>query len=141
MGAGPAWDSWVHAPPLWLSYSPSRAAAPLLRGGPLPLCPPFLIIRPPYGTTLQSKQVAIEAHRHQGIFIARGKEDALVTKNMVPGESVYGEKRISVEGAEVRARRSEGVCEVRVESGTVGRGCCAGGGARCSAQHGAIRDG
>ena len=32
-----------------------------------------------------------------GVFIARGKEDALVTKNLVPGDSVYGEKRISVE--------------------------------------------
>ncbi len=39
----------------------------------------------------------VEAHRHSGIFIARGKEDALVTKNMVPGESVYGEKRVAVE--------------------------------------------
>lgn len=45
-------------------------------------------------------KVAIEAHRHEGVFIARGKEDALVTKNMVPGDSVYGEKRISVEEAE-----------------------------------------
>lgn len=45
-------------------------------------------------------KVAIEAHRHEGIFIARGKEDALVTKNMVVGESVYGEKRISVEVGE-----------------------------------------
>ncbi|KAI9304752.1 Fibrillarin-domain-containing protein [Cunninghamella echinulata] len=42
----------------------------------------------------------IEPHRHEGIFIARGKEDLLVTKNLVPGESVYGEKRISVDGAE-----------------------------------------
>lgn len=32
-----------------------------------------------------------------GVFICRGKEDALVTKNMVVGESVYGEKRIGVE--------------------------------------------
>lgn len=40
----------------------------------------------------------MEAHRHEGIFIARGKEDALVTRNLVPGVSVYGEKRISVEG-------------------------------------------
>lgn len=39
----------------------------------------------------------IEPHRHEGIFIARGKEDVLVTKNMVVGESVYGEKRVSVE--------------------------------------------
>lgn len=31
------------------------------------------------------------------MFIARGKEDLLVTKNVAPGESVYGEKRISVE--------------------------------------------
>jgi rRNA 2'-O-methyltransferase fibrillarin len=32
------------------------------------------------------------------VFVAQGKEDLLVTKNMTPGESVYGEKRISVEG-------------------------------------------
>merc|ERR1719259_127545 len=43
------------------------------------------------------KKVVIEPHRHEGVFIARGKEDALVTKNMVLGESVYGEKRIAVE--------------------------------------------
>lgn len=42
-------------------------------------------------------KVVVEEHRHKGVFIARGKEDALVTRNMVPGESVYGEKRISVE--------------------------------------------
>jgi len=35
-----------------------------------------------------------------GIFVVRGKEDHLVTKNLVSGESVYGEKRISVEGAD-----------------------------------------
>jgi fibrillarin-like rRNA methylase len=27
----------------------------------------------------------------------RGKDDALLTKNTVPGESVYNEKRVSVE--------------------------------------------
>merc|ERR1712172_458234 len=43
------------------------------------------------------KKVVVEPHRHAGVFIARGKEDALVTKNMVMGESVYGEKRIAVE--------------------------------------------
>ena len=32
-----------------------------------------------------------------GVFIARGKEDVLVTLNQVIGESVYGEKRMSVE--------------------------------------------
>ncbi|XP_017794459.1 PREDICTED: rRNA 2'-O-methyltransferase fibrillarin isoform X1 [Habropoda laboriosa] len=44
------------------------------------------------------KTVIIEPHRHEGVFIARGKEDALVTLNLVPGSEVYGEKRISVEG-------------------------------------------
>ncbi|KAK9448628.1 rRNA 2'-O-methyltransferase [Limtongia smithiae] len=42
-------------------------------------------------------KVIIEPHRHGGVFIARGKEDMLVTRNLVPGESVYGEKRISVD--------------------------------------------
>ncbi|CAH2318159.1 rRNA 2 -O-methyltransferase fibrillarin [Pelobates cultripes] len=37
-----------------------------------------------------------------GVFISRGKEDALVTRNLVPGESVYGEKRISVEEGETK---------------------------------------
>ncbi|KXG50663.1 Fibrillarin [Penicillium griseofulvum] len=45
-------------------------------------------------------KVVIEPHRHAGIFVARGgKEDMLVTKNLTPGTAVYGEKRISVEGA------------------------------------------
>lgn len=43
-------------------------------------------------------KVLIEAHRHEGVFIARGKDDALVTLNSTPGKDVYGEKRISVEG-------------------------------------------
>ncbi|KAK7868648.1 hypothetical protein R5R35_006946 [Gryllus longicercus] len=48
------------------------------------------------------KKVIIEPHRHEGVFIARGKEDALVTMNMVPGEAVYGEKRIQVEEGETK---------------------------------------
>jgi len=43
------------------------------------------------------RKVIIEPHRHEGVFIAKGREDALVTKNMVIGESVYGEKRVAVE--------------------------------------------
>eukprot|EP00112_Aurelia_sp_Birch-Aquarium-sp1_P016847 Seg385.21 transcript_id=Seg385.21/GoldUCD/mRNA.D3Y31 product="rRNA 2'-O-methyltransferase fibrillarin" protein_id=Seg385.21/GoldUCD/D3Y31 len=42
-------------------------------------------------------KTVLEPHRHEGVFIARGKEDALVTKNMVAGESVYGEKKISID--------------------------------------------
>ena len=42
--------------------------------------------------------MVVEPHRHEGVFIARsGKEDALVTLSMVPGEAVYGEKKIAVE--------------------------------------------
>nr|XP_027794570.1 rRNA/tRNA 2'-O-methyltransferase fibrillarin-like protein 1 [Marmota flaviventris] len=40
--------------------------------------------------------VSVEPHRHEGVFIYRGAEDALVTLNMVPGFSVYGEKRVTV---------------------------------------------
>jgi fibrillarin-like rRNA methylase len=36
-------------------------------------------------------------HRHEGVFIARGKEDMLATHSMAPGVAVYGEKRITVD--------------------------------------------
>lgn len=42
-------------------------------------------------------KVVVQPHRHDGVFIAKGKEDALCTKNMVVGESVYGEKRVAVQ--------------------------------------------
>ena len=35
-------------------------------------------------------KVLIEAHRHEGVFIARSKEDALVTLNSTPGEFESG---------------------------------------------------
>ena len=53
------------------------------------------------------KAVIIEPHRHEGVFIARGKEDALVTLNMAPGDSVYGEKRISVDNPDVAGEKIE----------------------------------
>lgn len=42
-------------------------------------------------------KVIVTPHRHEGVFVAKAKEDVLVTRNLVPGESVYNEKRISVE--------------------------------------------
>jgi len=45
-------------------------------------------------------QVVIEPHRHEGVFISKGKDDSMVTRNLVPGESVYGEKRLMAEAAE-----------------------------------------
>jgi len=47
-------------------------------------------------------KVVIQKHRHDGVFIVKGKDDALCTKNLVPGESVYGEKRITVEENDVK---------------------------------------
>lgn len=44
-------------------------------------------------------RVVVEPFRHAGIFVVKGKDDALATKNMVVGESVYGEKRVQVEVA------------------------------------------
>ncbi|CAJ2666499.1 putative rRNA 2'-O-methyltransferase fibrillarin 3 [Trifolium pratense] len=42
-------------------------------------------------------KVVLEPHRHEGIFLVRdSKGDALVTKNLVPGEAVYNEKRVNV---------------------------------------------
>jgi len=46
------------------------------------------------------QKVIVEKHRHDGVFIVTGKEDALATKNIVQGEAVYGEKRVAVEGPE-----------------------------------------
>ncbi|CAK9304012.1 unnamed protein product [Gordionus sp. m RMFG-2023] len=42
------------------------------------------------------QKVVVEPHRHPGVFVSRGKEDALVTLNLVPGITVYGEKKIAV---------------------------------------------
>lgn len=45
---------------------------------------------------LGGSKLLIQQHRHSGIFVARGKEDAICTKNLNFGESVYGEKRIII---------------------------------------------
>ncbi|KAM4068978.1 hypothetical protein ACB094_12G054300 [Castanea mollissima] len=42
-------------------------------------------------------KVVIEPHRHEGVFLSKGKDDFILTKNLIPGESVYNEKRISVQ--------------------------------------------
>ncbi|GMP73323.1 hypothetical protein CsSME_00031110 [Camellia sinensis var. sinensis] len=40
------------------------------------------------GGMKRGSKVVVESHRHERVFIAKGKEDALCTKNMVPGEDV-----------------------------------------------------
>ncbi|KKA27874.1 hypothetical protein TD95_004128 [Thielaviopsis punctulata] len=42
-------------------------------------------------------KVVVERHRHEGVFISRGKQDDLVTRSYAPGIAVYGEKRIQTE--------------------------------------------
>lgn len=42
-------------------------------------------------------KVIVTPHRHEGVFIGKGKDEVILTKNLVPGESVYNEKRISVQ--------------------------------------------
>lgn len=52
--------------------------------------------------------------RHPGVFIAKGKEHLLVTKNLVPGDSVYGEKRITIESASTNPETAAEKIEYRV---------------------------
>ncbi|KAI1405660.1 rRNA 2'-O-methyltransferase fibrillarin [Hypoxylon fuscum] len=42
-------------------------------------------------------RVVVEPHRHEGVFVSRGKEDHLLTKSIAPGIEVYGEKRVTVD--------------------------------------------
>ncbi|XP_069850100.1 rRNA/tRNA 2'-O-methyltransferase fibrillarin-like protein 1 [Dipodomys merriami] len=50
---------------------------------------------------------SVEPHRHEGVFVYRGAEDALATRNLVPGQSVYGERRVTVgEGGARREYRT-----------------------------------
>ena len=48
------------------------------------------------------RKVAVQPFMHKGVFLSQGDNDALLTKSMVPGEAVYGEKRISVEENNVK---------------------------------------
>jgi len=45
-------------------------------------------------------KVVVEQHRLPGVFVAKGKDDALATLNLDPGHSVYNEKRVTVEDGE-----------------------------------------
>jgi len=50
-------------------------------------------------------RVVVEPHeRFAGVYVLRGKDDALVTKNIAPGESVYNEKRVSVDNKETNEK-------------------------------------
>lgn len=46
-------------------------------------------------------KTVVEPHRHKGVFIAKGKEDMLATLNLTPGETVYGEPKVTIENKKV----------------------------------------
>ena len=68
-----------------------------------PLLPHKSLLKPHPNLHLRNIQ---EPHRHPGVFVGRGKEDYLLTKNLTPGESTYGEKRISVESSTPTANQT-----------------------------------
>jgi rRNA 2'-O-methyltransferase fibrillarin len=50
------------------------------------------------GAGFGAKKVAVEPHRHEGVFIAHSKnDDLLLTRNLVPGDTVYNEKKVTVD--------------------------------------------
>lgn len=63
--------------------------------------------KPGIGGAKARQKVVVEPHRLEGIFVAKGREDLLVTLNMAPGESVYGEKRVSVESENAEPKPEE----------------------------------
>ena len=42
-------------------------------------------------------KVVVKPYIHKGVYIMQDKNDAILTKSLAPGESVYGEKRVTVE--------------------------------------------
>ncbi|KAI4722770.1 Fibrillarin [Aureobasidium sp. EXF-10727] len=61
------------------------------------------------------QKAIVEPHRHEGVFVARGKEDMLVTRSMAPGISVYGEKRITVDSPAPVVENGEAGAATKVE--------------------------
>ena len=49
-----------------------------------------------------AKKVSVQPFLHKGIFLMEGDTSAILTKSLFPGESVYNEKRISVEENNVK---------------------------------------
>lgn len=53
----------------------------------------------PFGSA--GRRITVEPHsKFRGVFVGRGRDDMLLTMNMTPGSSVYGEKRICVSQAD-----------------------------------------
>lgn len=44
----------------------------------------------------------VQPFKHEGVFLLKGDKDAIVTRSFFPGESVCGEKRVSVEENNVK---------------------------------------
>jgi len=57
--------------------------------------------RPGMGPPRGKAKTTVEPHRLKGVFVAKGKEDMLATLNLTPGETVYGEAKVTVENKRV----------------------------------------
>jgi rRNA 2'-O-methyltransferase fibrillarin len=53
-------------------------------------------------------KVVVEPHRHAGVFVVKGKEDALASRNLNTGKAVYGEKLVKVDVSAAEGARGSG---------------------------------
>lgn len=86
-----------------------RPGGPGGSGRPMgkPMGKPFMRGKPGAGGRGGPKgpaKAVVEPHRHAGVYVSKGKDMQLCTLNLVPGESVYGEKRITVDGADEKTK-------------------------------------
>ena len=52
-------------------------------------------------------KVVVEPHRHEGVFIARGKEDVIVTLNSTPGKAFTGKSALVWTARRTRTARPQ----------------------------------
>jgi hypothetical protein len=71
---------------LWRLYN-AQMRTKLVTKSPVPVSSPSFL----------QEQVRVVPHRFEGFFNAKGKENILCTRNLVPGEALYGEKLIRVQ--------------------------------------------
>jgi hypothetical protein len=71
---------------LWRLYN-AQMRTKLVTKSPVPVSSPSFL----------QEQVKVVPHRLEGFFNAKGKENILCTRNLVPGEALYGEKLIRVQ--------------------------------------------
>ena len=79
---------------MWWRETPSSAVSAEVEGLECLWKPHALCLPSPLNPTTTR---FLSPCRHEGVFIVRGKEDSLVTRNFVPGKTVYNEKLVKVD--------------------------------------------